>query len=89
MYIAKGGVLIGVEGLSCVQPAQTRRKGPIADAAVKRPQRAIRKCSMCELTEYTACTCPSAVRGEADFASGCGIKPNGSMVLVSKSKCKD
>ncbi|OCK93672.1 uncharacterized protein K441DRAFT_722342 [Cenococcum geophilum 1.58] len=61
-YIARGGVLLGVEGLSRVQAAQ---KGAVegaaegaAEAAAERPQRVVRKCSMCKSTEHTARTCP-------------------------------
>ena len=54
MYIARGGVLSGVEGLSRAQAAQEGA----AEAAVERPQRALRKCSICKSTEHTARTCP-------------------------------
>ena len=37
IYIAKGGVLTGVEGLSYAQTVQTRHKEVTADAAVERP----------------------------------------------------
>ena len=53
-YIARGGVLSGAEGLSCIQAAQNGA----AEAAAERPQRAMRKCSMCKSTEHTARTCP-------------------------------
>ena len=61
-YIARGGVLSGAEGLSRTQAVQ---KGAVegavegaAEAAAERPQRAVRKCSMCKSTEHTARTCP-------------------------------
>jgi hypothetical protein len=53
-YIARGGVLSGAEGLSRARAAQ---KGA-AEAAAERPQRAVRKCSVCKSTEHTARTCP-------------------------------
>ena len=53
-YIARGGVLLGAEGLSRAQAAQEAT----AEAAAERPQRAVRKCSICKSTEYTARTCP-------------------------------
>ena len=52
-YIAKGGVLSGAEGLSRAQAAQ---EGAV-EAAVERPQRALRKCSMCKSTEHIARMC--------------------------------
>jgi hypothetical protein len=51
IYIARGGVLLGVEGASYTQAAQI-------EAAAERPQRAPRKCSMCKSTEHNARTCP-------------------------------
>ena len=56
-YIARGGVLLGVEGASCAQAAQQGAAGGVAAVAAERPQRALRKCSMCKSTEYTARTC--------------------------------
>jgi len=57
-YIAKGGVLLGAEGASRAQAAQEGAvEGPAA-AAAERPQRALRKCSMCYSIEHTARTCP-------------------------------
>ena len=53
-YIARGGVLLGAEELSRAQAVQ---KGA-AEAAAERPQRAVRKCSICKSTEHTARTCP-------------------------------
>ena len=58
MYIAKGGVLLGVEGLSHAQAVQKRAVEGAVEAAAERPQRAVRKCSMCKLIEHNACTCP-------------------------------
>ena len=58
MYIAKGGVLTGAEGLFCAQTAQTRHEGATAGAATEQRQRAVRKCSICKSTEHTARTCP-------------------------------
>ena len=57
-YIARGGVLSGAEGASRAQAAQEGAVERAAEAAVKRPQRAVRKCSMCKSTEHTARTCP-------------------------------
>jgi len=57
-YIARGGVLSGAEGLSRAQAAQEGAVEGAAEAAVERPQRAPRKCSMCNSTEHTARTCP-------------------------------
>ena len=51
-YIAKGGVLSGAEGASRASAAEE------GAAAAERPQRALRKCSMCTSTEHTARTCP-------------------------------
>ena len=56
-YIARGGVLLGVEGASRAQAAQEEAVAVAAEAAVKRPQRVLRKCSMCKLTEHNARTC--------------------------------
>ena len=53
-YIAKGGVLSGAEGLSRARAAQEAT----VEVAAERPQRAVRKCSMCQSTEHTARTCP-------------------------------
>ena len=58
MYIARRGVLSGVEGASRAQAAQEGVVEGAAEAATERPQRAPRKCSMCHLIEYTARTCP-------------------------------
>ena len=62
MYIARGGILSGAEGLSHTQAVQ---KGAVegavegaAEAAAERLQWAVRKCSICKSTEYTARTCP-------------------------------
>ena len=57
-YIARGGVLSGAEGASCAQAAREGVVERAAEAAAERPQRAPRKCSMCESTEHTARTCP-------------------------------
>jgi len=54
IYIAKGGVLSGVEGASYAQAAQIGA----AEAAAERPQRALRKCSICKSTEHNVRTCP-------------------------------
>ena len=51
-YIARGGVLLGAEGASRAQAAQEGAVEGAAEAAVKRPQRAVRKCSMCKSTEH-------------------------------------
>ena len=56
-YIARGGVLSGAEGASRAQAAQTRHEEATAEAAAERPQRALRKCSICKSTEHTARTC--------------------------------
>jgi len=57
-YIARGGVLSGAEGASRAQAAREGVVERAAEAAAERPQRAPRKCSMCESTEHTARTCP-------------------------------
>jgi ribosomal protein S12 len=57
-YIARGGVLSGAEGASRAQAAREGVVKRAAEAAAKRPQRAPRKCSICESTEHTARTCP-------------------------------
>ena len=57
-YIARGGVLLGAEGASRAQAAQTRHEEATVEAAVERPQRALPKCSMCASTEHNARTCP-------------------------------
>ena len=57
-YIARRGVLSGAEGASRAQAAQEEAVAVAAEAAVERPQRALRKCSMCKLTEHNARTCP-------------------------------
>ena len=46
------------QGASRAQAAQTRHEEAAAEAAAERPQRAVRKCSMCKSTEHTARTCP-------------------------------
>jgi hypothetical protein len=53
-YIARGGVLLGVEGASRAQAAQEG----VAEVAAERPQRVLRKCSICKSTEHNARTCP-------------------------------
>ncbi|OCL00021.1 uncharacterized protein K441DRAFT_725636 [Cenococcum geophilum 1.58] len=58
MYIARGGVLLGVEGASHAQAAQEEVVGGVAQAAAEQPQRAPRKCSVCYSIEHTARTCP-------------------------------
>ena len=57
-YIARGGILSGAEGASRAQAAREGVVERAAEAAAERPQRAPRKCSMCESTEHTARTCP-------------------------------
>ena len=57
-YIARGGVLSGAEGASRAQAAQEGAVEGAAEAAAERPQRAVRKCSICKSTEHTARTCP-------------------------------
>ena len=57
-YIARGGVLSGAEGLSRAQAVQKGAVEGAAEAAAERPQRAVRKCSICKSTEHTARTCP-------------------------------
>jgi hypothetical protein len=57
-YIARGGVLSGAEGLSRAQAAQEGAAEGAAEAAAKRPQQAVRKCSICKSTEHNARTCP-------------------------------
>ena len=58
IYIARGGILLGAEGASCVQAAQEDTAKGAAKAAAKRPQRAPRKCSMCQSLEHTVRICP-------------------------------
>ena len=58
MYIARGGVLSGAEGLSRAQAVQKGAVEGVVEAAAERPQRAVRKCSICKSTEHTARTCP-------------------------------
>jgi len=53
-YIARGGVLLGAEGASRAQATQEE----VAEAAAKRPRRALPKCSMCKSTEHNVRTCP-------------------------------
>ena len=57
-YIARGGVLLGAEGVSRAQAAQTRHEEATVEAAAERPQQALPKCSMCASTEHNARTCP-------------------------------
>ena len=57
-YIAKGGVLSGAEGLSRAQAVQERAVEGAVEAAAERPQRAVRKCSMCKSIEHNVRTCP-------------------------------
>ena len=57
-YIARGGVLSGAEGASHAQDAQEVAQEGAAEAAAERPQRAMRKCSMCKSTKHNARTCP-------------------------------
>ena len=61
MYIAKGGVLSGGEGASWASAAEEGAAVAAAEgaaaAAAERPQRALRKCSMCTSIEHTARTC--------------------------------
>lgn len=57
MYIAEGGVLLGAKGASRAQAAQEGVAAVAVEAAAERPQRAPRKCSMCNLIEHTARTC--------------------------------
>jgi hypothetical protein len=57
-YIAKGGILLGAEGASRVQVTPIRVAKRVLEAAVERPQRVLRKCSMCSSIEHTARTCP-------------------------------
>jgi hypothetical protein len=57
-YIAKEGILSGAKGASRAQVAQTRAAEKAVEAAIERPQCALRKCSMCSSTEHTARTCP-------------------------------
>ena len=58
MYIARGGILSGVEGAFRAQATQEGAAKRAAEAAIERPQRALRKCSICKLTEHNARTCP-------------------------------
>ena len=57
-YIAKGGVLSGAEGASRAHAAREGAAAVAVEVAAERPQRAPRKCSMCESIEHTARTCP-------------------------------
>ena len=58
IYIARGDVLSEAKGASHMQAAQEGAVEGAAKVAVKRPQQAVRKYSMCISTEYTAHTCP-------------------------------
>ena len=58
MYIARGGVLSGVKRASRVQATQEEVVEGVIKVATQRPQRALRKCSICYLIKYTARTCP-------------------------------
>jgi len=58
MYIARGGVLSGAEGASRAQAVHEGVVEGGAEAAAERPQRAVRKCSMCKSTEHNVRTCP-------------------------------
>ena len=58
IYIAKGGVLLGVEGASRAQAAREGSAEGVAETATERPQRVVRKCSICKLTGYNARRCP-------------------------------
>jgi len=57
-YIARGGVLLGAEGASRAQAVQGGAAEGAAEAAAERPQRALRKCSMCKSLEHMARICP-------------------------------
>ena len=57
-YIARGGVLLGAEGASRAQAIQEGAAKGAVEAAAERPQRVLRKYSMCKSTEYNARTCP-------------------------------
>ena len=57
-YIARGGVLSGAEGSSHAQAAREGAAEGAVEAAAKRPQRAVRKYSLCKLIKHTARTCP-------------------------------
>ena len=57
-YIAKGGVLSGAEGASRAQAAQEGSAEGVVEAATERPQRAVRKCSICKSTGHNARRCP-------------------------------
>ena len=57
MYIAKGGVLLGAEGLSRAQAVQERAVEGAVEVA-KRPQRVVRKYSICKSIEHNVYTCP-------------------------------
>ena len=57
-YIARGGVLLGAEGASRAQAAQGGAAEWGAEAVAERPQRALRKYSICKSTEHNARTCP-------------------------------
>ena len=56
-YTAKGGVLSGAEGASCAQAIQKGAAEGAVEVAAERPQRALRKCSICKLIEYIARMC--------------------------------
>jgi len=58
MYIDRGGVLLGVEGASRAQAAREGAAEGAVEAAAERPQRTVRKCSVCKSIEHTARTCP-------------------------------
>ena len=57
-YIARGGVLLGAKESSHAQATWEGAAEGAVEAAAKRPQRAVRKCSLCKSIEHTARTCP-------------------------------
>ena len=57
-YIARGGILLGVEGAFYAQAAQIGLGEGAVNVVAERPQRVPRKCSICKSTEHNARICP-------------------------------
>ena len=58
MYIARGGILLVAEGASYIQAAQKGAVEGVVEAAAERPQRVVRKYSICKSIEHNTRTCP-------------------------------